>query len=217
MRAWLLGAVGLVACAGAPAARTSNEPPPAPERKRAAEYQADDKAWPKFHSKRFQLSVPLPDGRQWKVDDHSRPALFAVHEPTESKLWLLATHEDELVNRQKCEARAHELGWVPAAPLTTVEDKVTIGPEAYDSRLWVAVDAGKPGGALEGHVFLFGGYIRQCLLVHLATKVSSATEEDVLSSRLAAAATRLVQGIALDPPRTQSDAAVPRDKPEIRR
>lgn len=181
------------------------------------DYPSDDAAWGKYHSKRFLLTVPLPDGKAWKIDDHSRPALFAVHEPTSTKLWLTMTREDELVNRQKCEAKARALGWIPEAPLTTVEEHVQTGPDAYDTKVWVAIDAGRSGGALEGHVYLFGGFLRTCLLVHLSTRVASAAEEEVLSSRLAVARARIFRGITLDPPRVTDDAAVPRDKPEIRR
>ncbi len=216
-RRLILGLVlALGACGEPPPPKSAGSDPP-PVAKRAPEYPGDDKAWGKFHSKRFQLSIPLPDGKAWKIDDHSRPSLFAVHEATSSKLWVSLTREDELVNRQKCEARARDLGWVPSAPLTTVEDKVTVGPEAYDSRIWIAIEAGKPGGAIEGHVFLFGGFVRSCLLVHLVTGVASAAEEDVLSSRLAAASARVLRGITLDPPRTTDDAEVPRDKADIRR
>ena len=121
------------------------------------------------------------------------------------------------MNRQKCEARARALGWVSSTTLTTVEDETTIGPEAYDSRIWVALDAAKRGGALEGHVYLFGAFIRRCLLVHVATAVPSAKDEDVLSERLALARARMVRGLTIDPPRITDDATVPRDKPEIRR
>jgi hypothetical protein len=187
---------------------------PTPE---APRYPTEDAAWGRYHSKRFQLSFPLPDGKSWRIDDHSRPSLFALHEATSSRVYLLATREDELVNRQKCEARARELGWVTQATLTTVEDEVTIGPEAYDSRIWVAVDAAKPGGAIEGHVYLFGAFLRRCLLVHVSTKVPSAKDEDVLSERLALARARIVRGLTVDPPRTSEDATVPRDKPDVRR
>jgi len=129
----------------------------------------------------------------------------------------MTTQEDDLVNRQKCEERARALGWVASPTLTTVEDQVTIGPEAYDSRVWVALDAAKPGGELEGHVFLFGAFIRRCLLVHVSTRVASAKDEDVLSERLALARARIVRGLTIDPPRVMDDATVPRDKPEIRR
>ncbi len=208
----LLGACGDPAPAPPPKAPTDAAP------RKPADLPGEEGAWGKFHSKRFLLSIPLPDGHAGRIDDHSRPALFAVHDGTSSKLWLEITQEDELVNRQRCEAKARALGWVPAdARLSTVEDDVTTGPEAYDSRVWVALDAGRPGGAIEGHVFLFGGFLRKCLLVHFVTTVPSAKDEDVLSSRLALASARLVKGIALDAPRVTDDAAVPRDKPEIRR
>jgi hypothetical protein len=125
---------------------------------------------------------------------------------------IQATREDDLMNRAKCEARARLLGWVPKVELTTVADDVVVGPEAYDSRVWVAIDASKPGGVVEGHVFLFGSFIRQCLFVHFSTKVGSAKEEEVLSSRLAAADARIVRRIALDPPRVTDDAVVPKQK-----
>jgi hypothetical protein len=49
------------------------------------------------------------------------------------------------------------------------------------------------------------------------TNVPSAHDEDVISTRLALAETRIVRGIALDPPRTTGDAEVPRDKPDVHR
>jgi hypothetical protein len=183
----------------------------------APRYPTDDASWGRYHSKRLQLSFPLPDGKAWRIDDHSRPSLFALHEPTGSRVSIITTQEDDLVNRQKCEERARALGWVTSTTLTTVDDETTIGPEAYDSRIWVALDAAKQGGALEGHVYLFGAFIRRCLLIHVSTRVPSAKDEDVLSERLALARTRIVRGLTIDPPRVQDDATVPRDKPEIRR
>lgn len=208
----------LPSCGGdppvAPPPRTSSDTPPAAS---APRYPTDDASWGRYHSKRFLLSFPLPDGKAWRIDDHSRPFLLAVHEATSSRVAVLATQEDELVNRQKCEARARELGWVTSKTLTTVEDETTIGPEAYDSRIWVALDAAKPGGELEGHVYLFGAFIRRCLLMHVSTKVPSAKDEDVLSERLALARARIVRGLTIDPPRTTDEATVPRDRAEIRR
>ena len=142
--------------------------PPASRRRRAI--PTDDASWGRYHSKRFLLSFPLPDGKAWRIDDHSRPSLFALHEATGSRVSVMTTQEDDLVNRQKCEERARALGWVTSKTLTTVDDQTTIGPEAYDSRIWVALDAAKPGGALEGHVYLFGAFIRRCLLMHVSTQ-----------------------------------------------
>jgi hypothetical protein len=161
--------------------------------------------------------VPLPDGRTWKIDDHRAPELVAIHGPTSSRLTVLATREEDLMNRQRCEERARARGWIPKAALTTVDDQVHVGPDAYDSRVWIAIDAANPGGGVEGHVFLFGAFMRRCLLVHLSTSVPSPKDEDVLASRLAVGGTRIVKGITLDPPRTTDEATVPRDKPDIRR
>lgn len=180
-------------------------------------YPTEDAAWGRYHSKRFQLSFPLPDGKSWRIDDHSRPSLFALHEATQSRVAVLATQEDELMNRHRCEARARELGWVTSATLTTVDEQIIIGPEAYDSRVWVALDAAKAGGSLEGHVFLFSAYLRRCLLVHLSTMVASAKDDEVLSQRLALARARLVRGLVLDPPRVTENATVPRDRPTLSR
>jgi len=200
------------------------DPAPAPPPRSAADapaaaprYPRDEASWGRYHSKRFNLSFPLPDGKAWRIDDHSRPSLFAMHEPTASKVSVLTTEEDDLVNRQKCEARARALGWVTSTTLTTVDDETTLGPEAYDSRIWVALDAAKRGGALEGHVYLFGAFLRRCLLVHVSTTVPAAKDEDVLSERLALARARIVRGVTIDPLRITDDAAVPRDKPAIRR
>jgi hypothetical protein len=130
---------------------------------------------------------------------------------------VVTTNEEDLMNRQRCETRARDLGYVPKTELTTVEDAVTVGPDAYDSRVWVALDAGRPGGAVDGHVFLFGAFLRRCLIVHVTTTVPSAKDEDILSSRLAIARARIIRGMTLDPMRTTDDATVPRDRPEIRR
>ncbi|MDB4942571.1 MAG: hypothetical protein JWP97_2105 [Labilithrix sp.] len=210
-------ALTCAACGDPPAARPPGAGGPASVTATAPRYPAEDAAWGRYHSKRFNLSFPLPDGKGWRIDDHSRPWLFAMHDATASKLWVIATQEDELVNRQKCETRARNLGWVASSTLTTVEDEVTVGPEAYDSRIWVALDAAKQGGKLEGHLYLFGAFIRRCLLVHVATSVASAREEDVLSERLALARARIVRGLQLDLPRTSDDAAVPRDKADVQR
>lgn len=199
--------------APAPPPRTAAEPPASV----AARFPTEESAWGRYHSKRFNLSFPLPDGKAWRIDNHSRPSLFALHEATGSKVHVLTTQEDDLVNRQKCELRARALGWVTSTTLTTVDDERTIGPEAYDSRIWVALDAAKQGGALEGHVYLFGAYIRRCLLVHVSTSVASARDEGVLSERLALARARIVRGLTVDPPRITDEATVPRDKPDIRR
>lgn len=220
-RRLLFASLLLIACGPPPStARNPNgsdgastNAPPA----RPPQFATDDAGWGRYQSKRFQLSVPLPDGKTWKIDDHSKPELVATHAPTSSRVMIVTTQEEDLMNRQRCEKRARDLGHVPKNELTTVEDEVITGPDAYDSRVWVALDAARPGGAVDGHVFLFGAFLRKCLIVHLTTTVPSAKDEDVLSSRLAIARARVIRGLTLDPMRTTDDATVPKDKPEIRR
>lgn len=183
-------------------------------------YTADDAAkWGKFHSKRHNLTLSLPDGKAWKIDDHHSAEMIAQHEPTLSRVVARRTLEENLMNRQRCEDRARALGIVPVdtKAFTTVEDTVWVGPEAYDSRVWVAVEAGRHGSSVTGHVYLFGSYVRTCLFVHLETTVPNAKDEEILATRLAVAEERIVKAVALDAPRTSSDAEVPKEKPDIRR
>jgi hypothetical protein len=173
----------------------------------------DEAAWGKFHSKRFQLTLPLPEGRAWRIDDHAKRELVATHPPTSSKLTVYSWYDNELMSHAKCEAKARGEGLVPKTELRTIESEVTVGPEAYDTRIWVAADARPQNGPLVGHLFMFGAFIRRCLFVHLETEVPSREDEDVLSSRLAVARVRLLGGLKLDPPRTMEDSDVPREKP----
>jgi hypothetical protein len=168
-----------------------------------------ESTWGKFHSERFQLTLPLPDGKRWKIDDHTQPQLIAKHAGTSSVVTVYTSFERDLVNHQACEDRARDAGLIPKE-LRTVESAVTVGPDAFDSRIWVAIEAradrgnggaGKNAG-LTGHIFLFGAYIRKCLFLHLATTVPTAEDEPRLSARLASARVSMVGELKIDPPRT---------------
>lgn len=179
----------------------------------------DAATWGTFHSKRFNVSVQLPDGKSWKIDDHKTADMVATHAATSSQLTIRAEYEAGLMNRARCEERAVALGVEPAdaaTRFTTVEDEAWVGPESYDSRVWVAVEAGRPDGGVVGHVFLFGSSVKRCLLLHFTTQVP-AKEEELLATRLAIAEERIVKAIKLDATRTAEDADVPPEKPEIRR
>ncbi|HQY62601.1 MAG: hypothetical protein IPF92_29700 [Myxococcales bacterium] len=168
-----------------------------------------DAGWAPFHSKRHLLTVRLPEGRAWRIDDHTTPELRATHEGTQTELTVAVEGAGELVGRAQCEALSRKKGRVPTGDLRTLEDHVTVGPEAFDSRVWVAVEIGKKN-ELVGHVFAFGGNIRTCLFFHARTTVPSAGSEIVLSERLAIAKTGLFGRLMLDPPRTSGEAEVPR-------
>jgi hypothetical protein len=180
-------------------ARSDAEAPPYPEA---------PAAWAGYHSLRFAMTIPLPDAGRWKIDDQSRHELVAAEPTTRSSLLVLLEAEPGLVNHALCEERARVLGLFPTKALRTIEDAVTVGPEAFDTHVRVGVEArGAPDGPLVGHVMAAGAYVRKCLFVHLATEVPSAGDDGALSQRLALARVRTLGGITLDELNT-----VPRDK-----
>lgn len=207
----------------APAAGTAKGaqavPPDAPE--------LSESSWGSFHSQRFQLTLPLPEGKAWRIDDHREPELTARHEATSSRIVLSIFREDDLMNRNKCREAAKRRGLVSEEGLSLVADEVTVGPEAYDTRIWIALGDPAVAGArhrapapsapakLMGHVFATGAFLRTCLFFHFATEVprAGAAEEAVLSHRLAVARTKILGAIRLDPPRTTWDADAPKEKP----
>jgi hypothetical protein len=162
---------------------------------------ADDLArLPRYHSKRLALSLPLPDGAAWRIDDHSRPELVATHAPTQSRIVVAVLRADALVGRSQCEGLAHELKLVPSGDLSTLEDEVTITQSTFDTRIRVALEAGKSADRpLVGHVMAFGGFLRKCFVFDFSTEVDGASNSAVLSSRLAFARARILGGLELDP------------------
>ncbi len=200
-------ALAVMACGpAAPPAESAStggaEPPSAPFPESASD-------WTPVHSGRFGMNIPLPHARGWVLDDHSRAELVAVDRATQSSVVVLRELEPDLVNHTMCEARARKLGLVPERATRTIEDVVTTGPEAFDTRVRVALDArGGANGPLVGHVFAFGAYVRKCLFVLFTTSVASERDEATLSQRLAVARVKLVAGITIDELDT-----VPRAKP----
>jgi len=193
------------ACGGAtPGVQTANIAP-APQAP-AQPYPESPAAWGEYRSVRNHMTIPLPSPAAWKIDDRSRAELVATEASTHSTLVVLSEVEPHLVNHEMCEARARELGLVPAGRISPIEDVVTVGPEAYDTRVRVGIQTG--GGddkRLVGHVLAFGAYVRKCLVVHLATEVGSEDDEQTLSQRLALARVRTVGGIKVDLLATEPD------------
>jgi hypothetical protein len=195
----------LICACGAPPAVTA----PVQEQPAQATFAENDaRPLPRFHSKRLAVSVPLPDGPRWRIDDHSQPELVATHAATRSRVMVAVFRADELVGRTQCEELARARKLVPPGELHTLEDDVTVTQETFDTRVWVAVEpGGGPERPLAGHVLAFGGFLRKCYVFAFSTEVASAAEEPVLSSRLAYARARILGGLKLDP-----FGAVPREE-----
>jgi hypothetical protein len=169
----------------------------------------DPRPLPRYHSKRLALSLRLPDGPTWRIDDHSAPELVATHGPTRSRVTVSVFRTGELVGREQCEELARARRLVPRGELRTLEDEVALTQQTFDTRVWVALEVGAgPGQPLVGHVMAFGGFLRKCYVFDFSTQVDGAADEPVLSSRLAYARARILGGLELDP-----FGVVPRQNP----
>lgn len=189
MRRGLVLALAAAACGGA--APPGAEPAKLP----AAPTGLADERWASFHSARHATTLPLPDGRAWRIDDHSRPELVATH-PSGTRVTLrLVQDAGELVNRAKCEAKAREAKFVADAPLSVVEETEGIEPSGWDARVVVAVE--KRPGELVGHVMSFSSLVRKCVWFHFETRVKAGAEEE-LSDRLAVGRAKIQGRLKLD-------------------
>ncbi len=186
-------------------------PPPKPVVAAApVEFPLDVKM-PRFHSTRFSVSLPLPDGRDWRIDDHKAPLLRATHPPTSSLVELVVWREDKLQNRAMCEARARELGYVADVEADTLESPVESVPEGWDTRLWAGVESNPNAPRVTAHLMVFGAQMKKCLYFHFAT-TAPRDQPDVISQRLAFARVRILREMRLD-----SIDVVPREKPNLER
>lgn len=178
----LVGAAALLGC-GPPAP----SPPPAPSALAPEPPALDAGRWGDFRSERFDVLVPLPDGRAWKIDDRRTPWLTATHEATGSSLIVRVWREDDLVSRQRCEERAR--GWreIPAAGegVELVERRVVPLPAGFDTVLVAGVRAAGPGKPLLGFVTAFGGWARRCFAYVFTTRHRGRGAERVIGDRLA--------------------------------
>jgi len=163
----------------------------------------DGTAWATFHSKRFELSLRLPDGPAWRIDDHRSPWLRATHEGTRSKIVLRSWREDENVTRGGCYARAR--GWDPSLPdldASRLLDDAVRPLDAKSARVVVGLvgpAAEAPGAApVGGFVLAIVGDVRRCLLLAYETEASGSAAEGDVADRLAIVADRLLPTIKLD-------------------
>lgn len=184
-------------------------PPPNP----AAAGEAFDAGapLPRFRSKRFALSLGLPRGTEWRIDDHSTPALVATHAPTHSRVVIAVFFADANVGRAQCQAAAEERKLVPIGPFQTLDDETQITQQTFDTRIEVAIAAGTdPNQPVVGHVMAFGGFLRKCFVFDYSTEVPNAKGAELLSSRLAFAQTRILGGLTMDPLTSPA-----REQPEV--
>lgn len=148
-----------------------------------------------FHSTRFGVSVPLPDGKSWRIDDHKAPVMRATHEATRSMVELAVWREDELVNRAKCEQRAYEKGFAKEPAGEEVSTEVASFPPGFDTGIWIGAD--HDATSITGQLVAFGAFVHKCLYFRFETK-ADLKDADVVSDRLAFVRLRVFGGLALD-------------------
>jgi len=143
-----------------------------------------------FVSKRFGLRLPLPNGKSWKIDDHSSKWLEAK-EPVESSSLLVRVWRDEnRMTRDKCEATARSLRQLPIRDGVDLVDSQRIDlPAGFDTQLDVALMDDKKGGFF-GFVLAFGGLGRRCFAYVYATHTSGRGADQAVGDRLA----KIVEG-----------------------
>ena len=183
----------------APASRAESAQVPSAPAKLAS---FEGTRWGMFHSKRFELTVGLPDGSAWKIDDHRSPWLRAVHEATHSKLAVRSWNEEQNVTRQACYTRARE--WDPELPdLETsrlIEDQVRTLLKNQDARVAVGVTSRPaPSSMIGGFVVAIVGTVRHCFVVAFQTEADGPSAQDEVADRLAVVSERLLPTLKLDP------------------
>lgn len=178
-------AASLAALGCGPAANPPPRPAPGPL-ELARPPSLDGGPWGEFRSARFELRLPLPDGRAWRIDDRSTPWLSATHPATSSTVLVRRWHEDELMNREKCERRAREFRALPAREGSELmETRPVPVPAEFDTRVEVRFVPAAARQTLRGFALAFGGWAHGCFAFVFTTSASGPGAEEVIGDRLA--------------------------------
>ncbi|AUX25254.1 hypothetical protein SOCEGT47_057980 [Sorangium cellulosum] len=194
------------ACAPAPAA-----PPPPPPRSAPPPPPPDlgDGQLGEYRSERFDLRLPLPDARGFRVEDGQGPWLVATHAASSTSLLVRTWREDGRASRAACEARARLWRDLPRPDpsLTAVERRVD-APEGFDTVVQIGVVEAPPGAPIQGFALAFGGSGRRCVAFVAGTRAQGASAERLVAERLAAVVEISLGGLRLE---REVAPAVPRE------
>lgn len=197
---WRLGgssllALALVACGGAIGQETV-ESPAAPL---ATGFEND--GWGRYDSLRFALSLGLPEGRAWSIDDRKSPWLVATHADTSSLLRVRAWHEPRAVSREACLERSRELD--PSLPepdeASVVDERIeSIGND--DTSVHIRAGFRREGEGIEGIVIASGVSIRRCFTLIFESRARGPGAEAAIVDRLAMVTEGIVPKLRLTTP-----------------
>jgi hypothetical protein len=185
--------------AGCPPAAPPLPPPPPVAAAPAEPPSFASGTWGVFRSARFELSVPLPEGKAWRIDDHAGPWLSAVHAASSSTLVVRSWTEDGRVTRRRCEERARLWRDLPdPARAEAVQERSLDAPAGFDTFVSVGVLAGKPDTPLAGFALAFGGRAHRCFAWAYTTTASGPAAAGVVGERLATMVERSLGKVVLE-------------------
>ena len=142
--------------------------------------------WARFHSKRHDAWLQLPNGPTWRIDDHKSSWLVAKHPTTNTALRFKLYRDEHAVNRDKCEAMARrEDPTLPREDETAIDRADALLP-GWDSHAFSVVSTGKKGGGpVVGQYLAWGAAIRRCFVLHVSTSSESPAGAAQVGARLA--------------------------------
>jgi hypothetical protein len=171
----------LTACAAQPPPPTA---PPAPVPPAETGIAFSEHGWETVVSPRFFVAFPIPDAREWSIDDKSGRWLAAAHLPTKSMLWVRSWREGSVVGHRACEAVARS--YRPdlfGRDETVLVDRRPLGaPAGFDTEVGFTVSRSK--GALGAVAAAMGARVRQCLVIVYATRADGPDADQVVADRI---------------------------------
>jgi hypothetical protein len=154
-----------------------------PARPVAADPLAAGARFGSYRSARFNLVLPLPDAREWRIDDRGERWLSATHAASSSTLLLRTWREDEVVRRASCEERARLWRKLPErSGSRLLEARPLAMPSEHDTIAEVRLRPSTKTEPAEGFVLAFGGWARRCFAFVFVTRAPS---ESAVAERLA--------------------------------
>jgi len=149
---------------------------------------------------RFGLSISLADGHSWMIDDRKTRWLSARHPPSSSTLRARSWYEPELMNRDKCRARAlqsiTDMAAIKEGQLIDRRRLTDVPAADFDTELWTAAAAQSTGNAVDGFALAVGASLKRCVAIVFQTRAEGANASSTVGERLAVAA-RMIEGTQL--------------------
>ncbi|MGH7329858.1 MAG: hypothetical protein ACREJX_16040, partial [Polyangiaceae bacterium] len=104
-----------MAC-GSTASPPPAKPAPLPEQSTTSEdLPLGAATWGELHSTTEELTVRVPDAKNWSIVKSTKPVFVAEHKKSRTALLATTFTDSNIVNRAMCEEKSRELGLVPKA------------------------------------------------------------------------------------------------------